>query len=266
MQYKLIALDMDGTVLDSNKKIGARTLSAIHRAVECGVKVIISTGRSYQGVRGYNEILKLETPMISYHGGMVLQPTDETILYQRTLREEDALAIMRLGLEFGVSQVIWSNERLYTFADSPHIREYAENMGISFTIAEAKMAETFAKQGVSKIIWSDEPEQVARYIQELPSLLDGDMAYCTSCSHFLEFTDKHVSKGKALAFLSEYFQIAPEEMIAVGDGMNDKAMLKYAGLGVAMGNASDVVKGFADVVTRTNDEDGVADVIEAYIL
>ena len=264
MQYKLIALDMDGTVLDSNKQISKRTASAIKKAIEYGVHVVLSTGRSIVGLRQYNEALKLKSPVISYNGGMVLNPADETVLYQKNLRPEDAQAVMQCGQTFGVSQIVWSNGSLYTFADTPQAREYAEKNKTEFTIIEDAVA--LSKQGITKVLWSDDPEQIARYQKELPHLLDGEMSYFTSCLHYLEFTDKEVSKGNALAFLSEHLQIAPAEMIAVGDGMNDESMLRYVGLGVAMENAVDAVKGFADMITSTNDEDGVAQVIEKFIL
>jgi hypothetical protein len=216
------------------------------------------------GVRQYNEILKLKSPVISYHGGVVLNPVDETVLYEKNLRPEDALAVMKCGQTFGVFQIIWSDGILYTFSDTAPVREYAKLMGVGFSIIED--AEKLTEQGVSKVLWSDDPERIAHYQREIPNLLDGEMSYCTSCPQFLEFVDRQVSKGNALAFLSEYFQISPAEMIAVGDGMNDESMLRYAGLGIAMGNAPDEVKSFADIVTLTNDEDGVAQVIEEFIL
>jgi len=120
--------------------------------------------------------------------------------------------------------------------------------------------------GVSKVLWYDEIERIKEFERRLDGLLNLTVNFYTSQPFYLEFVDQNVSKAVALEKMGEYYGITREEMIAVGDGFNDLAMIEYAGLGVAMGNAPEEVKNAADYVTLSNDEDGVAKVIEVFIL
>ena len=263
MLYKLLALDMDGTLLNSEKQVSQGNLSAIKEAESLGVKVVISTGRPVEGVHKFMGILDLKAPIVTYHGAIIVNPTDMSVLYQKDLRKEDALSIMKCGKSLGTSQCIWSNGRLYALDDSYYVRQYAEHIGADCIIQ--KDMDVLANQGITKILWNDKPEQTVINLERVKELIKGEVAFTTSSPQYLEFIDKQVSKGNALAFLGQYFQIQASEMIAIGDEMNDESMLKLAGLGVAMENASDTVKSFADYVTLSNNDDGVAHVIEKFI-
>ena len=143
-------------------------------------------------------------------------------------------------------------------------RDVAER-GTIFTLLDDP--ETIAKQGISKILWSDEPERTAKVQAELPRKLHAeDVTYFTSGPRYLEFVDEKVSKGAALVRLAVQFGTESDAIIAIGDGMNDRTMLEYAGLGIAMGNAPDKLKAVADFITGTNEEDGVAQAIERFIV
>ena len=264
MQYKLLALDMDGTLLNSEKQISERNLSAVKQAESLGVKVVISTGRPVEAVEKYMEILEPKAPVVAYHGAIIVNPEDKGVLYQKSLRKEDALLIMECGKSLDASQCIWSNGKLYTLDDSYYVRQYAEHVGADYIIQEEMGV--LAKQGITKILWNDKPEQTTMNLEKVKKIIKGEIAFTTSSPQFLEFVDWQVSKGNALAFLGKYFDIQASEMIAIGDEMNDESMLKYAGLGVAMENASYTVKSFADYVTLSNNDDGVAHVIEKFIL
>ena len=264
MQFKLLALDMDGTLLNSKKQISQRNLSAIKQAEFLGVKVVISTGRPIQGVYKYMGVLEPKAPIITYHGAIIIDPVECSVLYQRDLRSEDALSIMKWGKSLGASQCIWSNGTLYTLDDSYYIRQYAGRMEVDFIIQED--INTLVNQGITKILWNGEPEQTTVNMKKAKGLIKGEVAITTSNPQYIEFIDRQVSKGNALAFLGEYYGIKQSEMIAIGDEMNDESMLRYAGLGVAMENASNTVKSFADVATLSNNDDGVAHVIEKFIL
>ena len=264
MKYKILALDMDGTLLNSNRQISEKTLAAIRQAREFGVIVTIATGRSWTGFCRYKDVLELRHPVILYNGGVISSPDGEERYFQQNLESEAASKIMHLGQTYGVTQIIWAGESLYSFAETERLRRYAAVAGCDFTILAD--GEALARQGITKVLWSGEAEEIAGYQEVLPKILKADVNLSTSNPWFLEFVDGRVSKGVALSKFAAQFGAKPGEVIAIGDGMNDLTMLQYAGLGVAMENAPDALKEHADFITRTNDEDGVAHVIERFIV
>jgi len=266
MKYKLLALDMDGTVLNGKKEISEKTLQAIRQAMELGVIVTIATGRSWQALEQYPELLELiEPPIIVYNGGMVISTDGKDILFRQNLSEKAALEVIGHGRANGVIQYVWSDETLYVDGSLAQIERYISEVGTKYTILEDP--EPLAKQGITKVLWSGEPDEIAKYQEMLPGVIEAkDMHYFTSSPWYLEFMDHRISKGATLARFAEHFEIKPEEVIAVGDGMNDVTMLQYAGLGVAMANGAEELKQIADFITGTNEEDGVAQVIEQFIV
>jgi len=265
MQYKLIAADMDGTLLDSNKTISQKNLTAIRQALELGVIFTISTGRPVQGVQRYQETLQLETPIITYNGGVIVTPCGSEVLYQRNMEPESAAAVIRHGQDFDASMCIWADNKLYILREDERTIQYAKSAGGAIRIQGDEIKEVI-RRGIAKILWYDEPSKIEAFQETLRRTPLRNVVYCTSTPSFLEFVDHHVSKGQGLQFLGEHHGISAAEMIAIGDGMNDLTMLEYAGLGVAMENAPEAVKAAADVITASNEDDGVAQVIERFIL
>ena len=265
MPYKLIALDMDGTVLGSDKKLSPGTLSAIKQAMDRGIIVTISTGRPIVMMGNYREILDMVgTPIITYNGAKVVDPRDQRVLYQENLDKRAAADIFRRGEAFGTVQCVWSNDRLYISKHNEKTEQYAEAGEVESALITD--IDAILAQGITKILWIDDAPVIARYQEELAGALPEGVTSCTSSPYFLEFFSNKASKGLALQFLGEYHTIAQSEIIAVGDADNDIPMLEYAGLGVAMGNATEAIKAGADFVTLTNDEGGVAHVIEKFLL
>jgi len=265
MPYKLIALDMDDTVLGSDKNISPRTMSAIKQAIAQGHIVAIATGRPIVALDRYTDLLELvDTPIITYNGAKVVHTRDHRVLYQENLDKQTALEVFTRGKAYGVAQFVWSNDRLYQFEENEQTERYTSRAHVK-PILSADIG-PLAEEGITKILWVDSAPAIEEYQQALAGTLTGDVTFCTSSPLFLEFFSSKVSKGLTLKFLGEYHGIAQSEIIAVGDQDNDIPMLQYAGLGVAMGNALEEVKAVADFVTLTNDEDGVAHVIEKFML
>ncbi len=258
-----MAVDIDGTLLDNNDQITLKTKEAIKKGVEKGLIFTISTGRPVQGVQSIVKTLGLNFPVITYNGAMVVMGESFEILYEQKLSYEDAKSIIELGMDYKTTVIVWNNNLVYA---SP-LNEKAINYSTISNIPPQafKNAESF-RDGATKILWYDEVETINEYSKKVGLLLSGNVNYHTSRPYFLEFVDQKASKAIAMERLGEYFGISREEMIAIGDGYNDLSMIEYAGLGVAMGNSPDDIKSKADFVTFTNDEDGVAHVIEKYIL
>lgn len=263
MKYRLIACDMDGTLLNSRGIITERTISSIQKAVKKGVLFTVSTGRPIQGVEQYNKILDLDAPFITYNGAMIVMGKSKQVLYEQSLCAEDAMRILNWAKQFTPTVMVWSNNRLYASELNERAEKYKSLSGVEPILIEDE--EAVVKNGATKILWYDEAENIAEYQPILRDNLGGSINLYTSQPYFLEFVDIRVSKARALERLGQYYNISPSEMIAIGDGLNDLDMIEYAGLGVAMGNAHDLVKGRADFITKSCDEDGVAYVIDKFI-
>ncbi|NLG87760.1 MAG: HAD family phosphatase [Clostridiaceae bacterium] len=262
MKYKLLAVDVDGTLLNSRLEITVHTKQSIQKAIQKGIVFTICSGRPIQGVKLMTDMLEVDIPVITYNGAMVI--ADGKVIFSCTMRGEDVLQIERLGQEWGTTIVIWAGNRLYVNKMNERALEYAQVSKVEPQVYTD--VKELIDIGVSKVLWYDEIERIKEFERRLDGLLNLTVNFYTSQPFYLEFVDQNVSKAVALEKMGEYYGITREEMIAVGDGFNDLAMIEYAGLGVAMGNAPEEVKNAADYVTLSNDEDGVAKVIEVFIL
>jgi Cof subfamily protein (haloacid dehalogenase superfamily) len=264
MKYKLMAVDIDGTLLDSENILRDATIEAIRQAVAKGLIFTIATGRPIQGVEQFNARLGLDLPFITYNGAMVVMGTSREILYERCLSFDDAKRVYELGQEYGTTVIVWSKNLLYVNQMNERALKYGEMAKTKAVLISD--VDTILRAGASKILWYDEMENINRFEAEVGNVVGSSVNFHTSKPIFLEFVDKAASKAIAMEKLGEHFGIRREEMIAVGDGDNDLSMIEYAGLGVAMGNAKDNVKSKADYITLSNDENGVAHVIYEFIL
>lgn len=266
--YKLIALDMDGTLLRKDKTISERTFNALQAARQRGVKVVLSTGRPVMGIRNYLEYLGLNQDdeyAITFNGSAVQTGKSGHMLFQKFMTGEDLHKIYKLSKEHDLNIHAFDKDgRLIT----PRANEYtdveAEINKIQVHIEDFNNIKYDDK--IIKVMIVDDPAKLDKLTKEIPEEYLSNYSIMRSASIFLEFLKPGINKGIGLSVLSESLNISKEEIIAVGDADNDIAMIKYAGLGVAMGNAFPQVKEAANYITDTNDEDGVAKVIEKFIL
>ena len=265
MNYKLIALDMDGTLLTSEKTISERTAKVIDTAYKAGKIVTISTGRPIQGLSDYDSVITPDIPVITYNGAMIIKLHSKEVLFHKQMDTASAREVLAFGRKFGTTMVIWSDNKLYVSKINDAVDSYKLISGVEPILLEDE--EIVLKAGITKMLWLDDADKHIEYQDILDrNLKNRKVVYCTSQPTFLEFMGEGISKAAAMEKLSEIFGISREEMIAVGDGFNDLPMIEYAGLGVAMENAPEEVKNAASFVTASNDEDGVALVIEKFML
>jgi hypothetical protein len=264
MAYKLMAVDIDGTLINSQGILTEKTRNAIAAGIESGLIFTISTGRPLQGVEYFNNLFNPDLPFITYNGAMVIMGKSKEILYEQKLSPEDGDRIIDLGKTFDTTVIVWADNKLFVSELSERVLMYKEISGVGPIVVND--LHELTKAGVTKILWYDEIDKVEKLQSEVGRYLSGNVNFHTSRPNFLEFVDKKASKAIAMERLGEHFGIKRSEMIAVGDGYNDLSMIEYAGLGVAMGNSKDAIKQKADFVTLSNDEDGVAYVINRFIL
>ena len=265
MQYKLIAVDMDGTLLNDNGEITPKTQAAVKAAISRGVMFTVSTGRPIQGVDKYNGLLNLKAPIITYNGAMIVRSDHKEVLFSKTMLCGDAMSIMEYGIKMGTTMCVWAHNKLYCNVHNERVDDYKKLSGVEPIVIEDYAA--LAQSGITKILWYDEPDVIADVQNKLKDVAFERVTYCTSKPIFLEFFNNEVSKAEAMKKIGELYNIKREEMIAIGDGFNDLPMIEYAGLGVAMANAPEGVKRLSDYVTqKSNNCDGIAEVIDAFVL
>lgn len=265
--YKLLAVDMDGTLLREDKTISKMTLKAVHDARKKGVKVVLSSGRHLGGIVNYMESLNLFYEgeyAVTMNGCSVQEVVSKDYQYKKTLTTYDMNRIIELGKNFNADVELVTANCFYVDKYKDFFQWDAD---INNTDLKVINFDDLPKNtDVFKIMFVNDGDFLDRISQMIPVDFRRDYTVLRSGDNFLEFIKKGANKGTAVAYIADMLHISPEEVICIGDAENDTHMIKYAGLGVAMGNAYPSVKEAADYVTKTNEEDGVAYVINKFIL
>ena len=269
MSIKLVAIDMDGTLLNEHGNLNPATVDAVKAAKKAGVKIVLCTGRPLMGIQRFLPALELNEPgdyAITYNGALVQHTNDGKVLAKHTLSYEDYLRIEYTAQSLGVHSHAEDEEAIYTANHdiSPYtVHEVAlVDMPLRY-----QTADQFSRDHVfSKMMLIDYPDVLAKAKENLPQAIQDDYYVVNSEPFYLEVLNKKASKSNALADLAQQLHLDVTEVMAIGDQENDLSMLEYAGSAVAMGNGIDKVKNIADLVTAPNTEDGVAQVINEVVL
>lgn len=268
MAYKVLALDIDGTLTNSEKKITERTKKAVDAAAERGVKIVIASGRPVQGIREFARELRLKENdgyILSFNGGRLISCKTGEIIHDMKLPLEYLPEIYALSKEYGVNLMSYEGDDLITETpDDEFLAIEARINGLG--IKKVDNLVEHIDFPINKCLMLGEGNYLAEVEKKVHAALCDRMDVYRSEPYFLEILPKGVDKAKALEKLLNMLGSSREELMACGDGFNDLTMIRYAGLGVAMANARDEVKESADYVTCSNDEDGVAAAIEHFIL
>lgn len=267
MSYKLIALDMDGTLFNEKKEISPRNRQAIHEARKIGKSVVIATGRPILGIGHVLNELALNTSddyVIAFNGALVQNVKTGQVIFKSALKHEDYHSLYALSLEYGVHIHALTERYVTTPVHNPYTQIEADLNGIE--IIKCDVDKFPESETIVKVMFVDSKENLDAVELRLSEAVRSKYTIMRSSSIFLEFLHPDVNKGTGVEAIATVKNIGAHEVICVGDAGNDIAMIEYAGLGVAMGNAYDAVKDIADYVTDTNDADGVAKVIEKFML
>ncbi len=264
MDYKLVAIDMDGTMLKNDHSISKKNVDIVKEAIEQGVNVVISTGRSSVALKKYVEQFGFKSPFIVYNGAGIKYLDTTEYLSRTDLDFGTAKEVCTRGLELGTTVLTWADDKLYVKGTEEGIKFYAFHTGTKFI--EIDDFDILKDKGIHKVMFSDSPENIRKLYDTFVEDGFNSSNFTVSVPQILEFYNKNASKGDAVLNYAKSLGIKQEEIICIGDGMNDITMIKMAGLGVAMGNACEELKAVANFVTKTNDEDGVAFAIEKFVL
>ena len=269
--YRLVVTDIDGTLLNSEKKITKAMHDGIHEMIDRGIKFVVATGRVFSAGKWPYVDLGIDGPLITCNGALIKDTGTGEIIYSRPLDLVLARKVSEICARHNVYFHYYSETCIHSERYDFIMKQYAE---LSKVLPESKKVPTevlahyndYLDRGekLYKIgIYCDDGEASDRLIKEVMGI-EGLACY-KSLSNSFDVMAEGVSKADAIAQLNAYYNIPREETIASGDNENDIDMIKYAGLGVAMGNAIEAAKAVADYVTTTNDEDGLLKVIQEFI-
>ncbi|CAM2750005.1 sugar-phosphatase [Hathewaya histolytica] len=265
--YKLLALDLDGTLLLNDGTISKENIDNIKKARDKGVKIVLATGRPIDGIKRFIKQLDLITEedyTVTYNGALVQNNLTEEVLFEKPLSMKDYRELYDLSKGLKVNIHALTDQIVLTPKMSKYTALEAELNKIE--IEEIPVKDLPEDTNIVKIMFIDEPEHLNKVIANIPKNIGEKYTMVQSAPFFFEFLHKEVNKWTGVSALAKRLNIKREEIICVGDAGNDYHMIKNAGLGVAMENAFDEIKECAKYITDTNEEHGVAKVIKEFIL
>lgn len=268
MKYKLLVLDLDGTLTNAKKEITENTRQTLIEAQEQGIKIVLASGRPTYGIAplaNQLELQKYEGYILAYNGGEIIDWKTGELMYKNLLDPEVLPYLYECACKNHFAIVTYDGEYVLTeYPDDEYVLKEA-----LLNVMKIKKVDNFleaVKHPIAKCLIVGEPERLAVLEKEMYEVLKDRMGVFRSEPYFLELVPKGIDKAQSLSVLLSEIGMIREEMIAVGDGFNDLSMIKYAGLGVAMANAQPVVRENADFITLSNEEDGVAHVVRKFML
>lgn len=269
MKYKLLVLDVDGTLLNDEREISKRTLAALLKVQQMGVRIVLTSGRPTYGLMPLAKTLELGNYggfVLSYNGCQIIKAQNGEILFERRINPEMLPYLEKKARKNGFAIFTYHDDTLIT--DSPD-NEYIKNEALLNNlkiIREDEFSTAIDFAPCKCMLVSDKEKALIGLEQHWEKRLAGTLDAFRSEPYFLEVVPCGVNKANTLGALLEHLGVTREEVIAVGDGVCDVTMLQLAGMGVAMGHSQDSVKVCADYVTASNEEDGVALAVEKLIL
>lgn len=269
MKYKLLVLDVDGTLLNEEKVISKRTLSALLKVQQTGVRIALASGRPTYGLLPIAKSLELGLYggfILSYNGSQIINAKNGEILFERRINPEMIPYIEKKAVKNNFALFTYHDDTLLTNSpDNVHVQEEAALNNLKI-ITEEEFSTAIDFAPCKCMLVSDDEEALTGLENHWKKRLDGVLDVFRSEPYFLEVVPCSVDKANTLAVLLEYLGIQRDEVMAIGDGVCDVTIIQMAGTGVAMGNSVESVKICADYTTDTNENDGVAQAVEKLIL
>ncbi len=268
--YKLIATDLDGTLVTDDKNLTDRTIENVKKALKKNVKIMISSARAFYRLERYIDELDLRKEnqyTICFNGAIIVENITGKVLYSKNLDKQEVNELINLGKELNISIMLYSKNAHRAEKIPEVIKKNKNSKGMNLKIENFNEID-FDKEDnyIYKIVFMDKSEKITEVRRNIPKEIGEKYEVTSSVPEYIEFVKKGIKKSEAIKFIMDKCKIEQEEVIAIGDGENDVEMLRFAGLGVAMDNADNYVKENADYITTSNNDDGVGKVIEKFIL
>lgn len=277
MPIEAIILDIDGTLLSDNKEITPATKKALITAQQTGVKLILASGRPTTAMHLYAKQLEMEKYhglIVSYNGAKVVDCQTNEELFSQALTVAEGKAVLEHMKQFKVKPMIDKDDYMYVNnvfdsfvpyrGEEINIIEYESRSG-NFKLCEKEDLAAFVDYPISKILTAGDPAYLKENYQAMMAPFKESLNCVFTADFYFEFTAQGIDKAKALDTVLKPMGIGAENLIAFGDGHNDITMVRYAGTGVAMQNAVPELKAAANTITLSNNEDGIAYLLNSLI-
>ena len=261
----LVAIDLDGTLLRSDKRLSKRVIQAVKDVTATGVKVVIATARPPRGAREIFELLELDTYMALYNGAMILDPYRNKHIYHKPLDPALTKKMIKLARKADKDVVVSLEilDKWYTdHVDESLPTETSRRFSPDFI----GPLDSFLHVPVTKLLLLAPPQRIGHIREVVEAKVKGKVTTAIADEHLLQYIHREASKENALQIIAEKYGVKQENVMAIGDAPNDYGMLSWAGFGVAMANGWESARRVADVVVPSNDEDGVAFALRQYVL
>lgn len=265
---KVLVLDIDGTLTNSNKEISPKTKEAIINVMKRGHKVILASGRPTPGMRRYVKELELEKHggyILSYNGARVIDCKSGDIIYQKSVPHYLVPSLFKFAKNNDLGLITFLGDEVISGTRVDDYIRYESKIN-QLKIREVENFVEFVDFEANKFLMTAPPERAEYLVVQLQEKYGQELSIYRSEPFFIEIMPQNIDKAKSLERMLLTIGLDKEDMICCGDGFNDLSMIEYAGIGVAMGNAQDKVKEVADYITASNDHDGIVEVIEEFIL
>jgi hypothetical protein len=268
MNYQILVLDLDGTLTNSKKEITPPTKKALIEIQEAGKKVVLASGRPINGVLPLAKELELDrfgSYILSFNGARITQCSTGEAIYNRTLPKEVIQPVFETALSFsGLDIITYQDDCILS---GIKVNKYTE-IESSINKMQIRHQDNFAEYidfPVNKLLITGDPVLTKQAMDTLKQKFHSLVNIYFSEPYFLEIMPQNIDKAHSLQKLLSSIGLTADSMICCGDGYNDISMIEYAGLGVAMENAQDIIKEHADFITRSNDDDGILYVIDKFM-
>ncbi|OQY09678.1 MAG: hypothetical protein B6I28_02560 [Fusobacteriia bacterium 4572_132] len=261
MKIKGVAIDLDGTLLNSNHKISTYNKKVLKKLKKKGIKIMIATGRTYESLYKYKEELDLNSPVICYNGAKVMNgKTDEEIL-EILLKNKCVEKMIKIARKFNVHLNLFAEKKWYVEEKREEVELYEKISGLKYHLIDFNELDD---KNIIKAMYVGEHEKLLKVEKELEQKIGNEIYKAFSRTFFLEVLALNVSKGNTVIKVMEMEGIKAEEIMAFGDGFNDLEMLEKVGIGVVMENAPLELKEKISKKAKSNDEDGVGVYLNKY--
>ena len=261
MTIKLVATDIDGTIVKWDTSVSDGVKKCIKNLQKKGIKVVLVTGRMHCATKHLRDELGLNSPVVSYQGGLI-KDNDEKTLYQENLNSNCAKEIIKWAKENNIHLNLYINDKLYVENDDDCVKKYTDGKFVSYTVCPFESLEI---ENVNKILAIDygNAERVTGWVKELQAKYP-DLYIVKSTPFFCEIGSQMAKKSLGVEFLAKHWGLNKEEILTIGDQNNDIELLKAGGVKVAMGNATQELKECATYITDTVENDGFVKAIEKF--
>lgn len=260
LPYRVIALDLDGTLTNHQKEVTPPTRQALLQAESEGAILVLASGRPTYGIEPVADCLEMDRRggyILSYNGGKIVEWKSRTELYAQHLPDEVLPIIHDYARRKGYALLGYKGDDIVTeMPDDEYVREESRINKMKVLRVDHLLEHVEAHP--TKLLMTGHPELMVKAEQELSELLGGKMDVFRSAPFFIELVPKGIDKARSLQRLLDHLHLTSRDLMAFGDGYNDLSMIRFAGMGIAMANAAPEVRAEANYVTLSNEEDGIA--------